>query len=52
MTKWDYIRKISAKCTTPDGNLLLELMDYFDADNLLELRIDQVREFAIAIGLA
>lgn len=43
-TKWDYIKKISGK-SDRYGNLLVAMMDEFEALNLQMITLDQAMQF-------
>ena len=44
MNKWDYIKLIS---TLSDlyGNKLLEMLDYYNKDNLQDITLEEAKEF-------
>lgn len=44
-----YIRKISREDKDPYGSELLKMMDYYNANNLRELTLLQVKEYYIKI---
>lgn len=44
MDKWGYIREIS-KLSNKQGNLLIDLMDRYKANNLTQITYEQAKKF-------
>lgn len=44
MDKWGYIREIS-KLSNKQGNLLIDLMDRYKANNLTQITYEQAKNF-------
>ena len=47
MDKWEMIGIISHLCRSPYGELLVEMMDKYGKNSLVELTEDEVKEFFI-----
>ena len=44
MNKWDYVRLIS-DASDRYGNKLVEMMDYYNKGSLIEITLEEVKEF-------